>query len=159
MRRDGAGFRRVVASPRPLRILEIGALRLLVEAGVLVVCAGGGGIPVRIDDAGSVHGVEAVIDKDRTAALLAVALGADALLLLTDVDAVYADWQGAKARPIRNATPASLRTMTFDAGSMGPKVDAACGFVEASGRMAGIGALSDAATILRGERGTIIRAV
>jgi carbamate kinase len=159
MCRDGAGFRRAVASPRPLRILEIGTLRLLVEAGVLVVCAGGGGIPVRIDDAGSVHGVEAVIDKDRTAALLAVALGADALLLLTDVDAVYADWQGAKARPIRNATPASLRTMTFDAGSMGPKVDAACGFVEASGRMAGIGALSDAATILRGERGTIIRAV
>ncbi len=157
MCRDGAGFRRVVASPRPRRILEIGALRLLVEAGVLVVCAGGGGIPVRIDAAGAVRGVEAVIDKDRSAALLAAALGADALLLLTDVDAVYADWPGAGARAIRNATPASLRLMTFDAGSMGPKVDAACGFVEATGCMAGIGALGDAAKILRGERGTIIR--
>ncbi|MFO0996960.1 MAG: carbamate kinase [Alphaproteobacteria bacterium] len=155
--RDGAGFRRVVASPIPRRILEVNALRLLVEAGVLVVCAGGGGIPVTIDAAGAVRGMEAVIDKDRSAALLAVELGADALLLLTDVDAVYADWLGAKVDAIRSTTPATMRRMAFDAGSMGPKVEAACGFVEATDRMAGIGALGDAAKILRGASGTIVR--
>jgi carbamate kinase len=122
---------------------------------VLVVCAGGGGIPVVVE-AGRVHGVEAVIDKDLAAALLARRLAAGFLLLLTDVPAVELDWGTPRARPLRMATPAELRACRFAAGSMGPKVEAACRFVEATGGRAAIGALADAAAILRGQAGTTV---
>jgi carbamate kinase len=153
--RDGSGFRRVVPSPEPREIVELDAIRMLVEAGIVVVCAGGGGIPVTRN--GSLRGVEAVIDKDLAAALLAEQLEADVLLLLTDVAAVEADWHTPNARPIRSASPDELRAMTFAAGSMGPKVEAACRFVERTGRIAGIGSLADAREIVAGRRGTLIQ--
>jgi carbamate kinase len=155
--RDGNRFRRVVPSPAPRRILELRAIRLLLDAGALVICAGGGGIPVAIDEAGAIRGVEAVIDKDLSAALLATALEADALLMLTDVPAVHHDWGTPRARPIRETTPGELHRMTFAAGSMGPKVEAVCRFVEATGGTAVIGALEDAAAMLRHEVGTTVR--
>lgn len=155
---DNNHFRRVVASPKPLRIVELAAIRLLVDAGALVVCSGGGGIPVVIDEQGFLRGVEAVIDKDLAAELLARSLQADVLLMLTDVDAVVAGWGGPDAHPIRHATPAELRRYDFAAGSMGPKVEAACRFVEATGGTAAIGALEDAVAILAGSAGTTISA-
>jgi len=170
---DGSAWRRLVPSPEPRRIVEIHAIRLLVEAGVVVVCAGGGGVPVVKDETGGLRGVEAVIDKDLSAALLAAELRADALLLLTDVDAVYEAWGTPEARPLARASPLTLRGMPFAAGSMAPKVEAACRFVEASAagamlfvptdsvtgpRFAAIGALADVAAILRGERGTRVQA-
>jgi len=151
------GVRRVVPSPEPRRIRELGVIRRLVASGVVVVCAGGGGIPVVATPSGSLVGVEAVIDKDLTAALLASELDADALLLLTDVDAVYEDWPSPCERPIRRATPTELRARTFAAGSMGPKVEAACRFAERSGRTPAIGALADAARLLEGAAGTIVQ--
>jgi carbamate kinase len=151
---DGPGFRRVVASPAPLRIREVRAIELLVDAGVLVVCAGGGGIPVVSTADGGLRGVEAVIDKDRASALLATALGAEALLMLTDVPCVYADWPEPAQRAIGETTPEALRTLAFEPGSMAPKVESACRFVETGGRLAGIGALEDAAQLLRGRAGT-----
>jgi carbamate kinase len=154
---DGDGFRHVVPSPRPLRILEIETIKLLVRSGVLVICAGGGGIPVIAGEAGW-RGIEAVIDKDHASALLARELGADALLMLTDVDAVYADWDGDKACPLGAAGTDDLRKYDFAPGSMGPKVEAAIDFAEATGHMAGIGRLRDAAAILRGEAGTRVMA-
>jgi carbamate kinase len=144
-----------VPSPRPLRILEIETIRLLVRNGVLVICAGGGGIPVIAGETGW-RGIEAVIDKDHASALLARELKADALLMLTDVEAVYADWDGARERPLGAVTVKELREYDFAPGSMGPKVEAAIDFAEATGRMAGIGRLQDAADILRGEAGTRI---
>jgi carbamate kinase len=155
--RDRVGWRRVVASPEPQRVLELRAIELLSRAGALVICAGGGGIPVARDAEGRFRGLEAVIDKDRSARLLAVALGADGLLLLTDVPAVYVDWP-AREEPIRRITPERLRALRFDAGSMGPKVESACRFVDAgrTGAVAWIGAVEDAAAILRGEAGTRI---
>jgi carbamate kinase len=153
---DGDALRRVVPSPEPRRILELTAIRMLLEAGLVVVCAGGGGIPVVIDASGAIRGVEAVIDKDLAAALLACELDADALLLLTDVDAVYADWPAA-TRPIRSATPAALRGLSFAAGSMAPKVEAACRFAASGPRVAAIGRLAQAALILEGEAGTQVR--
>jgi carbamate kinase len=154
---DRGSYRRVVASPAPRRIREAGAIRRLVSAGVVVVCAGGGGIPVRVAPDGSLRGVEAVVDKDLASGLLAREVGADALLLLTDVAAVYADWPETR-RPIGETSPAALRARSFAPGTMGPKVEAACAFVEAGGALAGIGALADAAGILRGEAGTRVRA-
>ena len=126
--------------------------------GALVVCNGGGGIPVIVTPAGSIRGVEAVIDKDLATALLAKELQADALLLLTDVDAVYHNWDTPAAQPIQAISPRELRNYSFASGSMQPKVDAACRFVEATRGMAGIGKLEDAAEILKGDHGTIIRA-
>jgi carbamate kinase len=154
---DGNAWRRVVPSPEPRRILELAAIRLLVEAGVIVVCAGGGGIPVVVTAAGAIHGVEAVIDKDLAAALLARELDADALLLLTDVDAVYLDWNTPEARPLPLTTPRELRQHRFAPGSMGPKVEAACRFVEVTGGLAGIGRLEDAPALLEGRGGTQVR--
>jgi carbamate kinase len=151
---DGADWRRLVPAPAPRLIIELAAIRLLVEAGVLVICVGGGGIPVVQDRAGGLRGVEAVIDKDLASALLATQLGADRLLLLTDVPYVERDWRTPTARPIQRATPADLRALTFAAGSMGPKVEAACRFVEATGRVAAIGALTEADAVLRGAAGT-----
>jgi carbamate kinase len=151
---EEGGWRRVVPSPEPLRVLELHAIELLESSGALVVCAGGGGVPVVISADGTVGGVEAVIDKDLAAALLAGALDADALLLLTDVDAVYRDWDGDRRSPIGATTPAELRRLTFAPGTMGPKVEAACRFVEQGGAMAGIGALADAVAIVAGAAGT-----
>jgi len=161
MARDGEDWRRVVPSPEPMRILEIHSVRLLLDANVVVICAGGGGVPVVAEAGGGWRGVEAVVDKDLSAALLADQLDADVLLLLTDVDAVYEDWETDRAKPIRNATPKRLRQRSFAAGSMGPKVEAACRFVEAEphdsragSRVAYIGALGDADRMLGGEFGT-----
>ena len=153
---DGPGWRRVVASPTPRAIVELPVIRLLLDAGVVVVCTGGRGIPVVVDSNGTRHGVEAVVDKDRSSALLARQLGADALLLLTDVPAVEQGWGTPEARPMSKVTAEELRTMQFAPGSMGPKVSAACWFAMTTGGMAGIGALEDAAAILRQEAGTII---
>jgi carbamate kinase len=151
---DGDGRRRLVPSPEPRAISELRAIRLLVDAGVLVICAGGGGIPVAIGADGRLRGVEGVVDKDLTAALLARRLEADLLLMLTDVDAVYLGWGTAEEHPLREAQADQMRAMGFAAGSMGPKVEAACRFAEASGRVAAIGALGDAAKIVAGEAGT-----
>jgi carbamate kinase len=152
---DGEGFRRVVPSPEPLEIVGLEAIRVLLEHGTLVVCVGGGGIPVTRN--GKLAGAEAVIDKDRAAALLAEQLDADALLLLTDVAAVELGWGTPEAAPLARATTAELRRHTFAAGSMNPKVDAACRFAEATGGVSAIGALDQAAAILAGEAGTTIR--
>jgi carbamate kinase len=156
VRRDGAAWRRVVPSPEPLELVELPLIRVLLDSGALVVCAGGGGIPVVADASGALRGVEAVVDKDLTAALLARAVDADALLLLTDVDAVIDGFGTPGARPIRHATPSQLRARSFPAGSMGPKVEAVCRFVEATGRMAAIGRLDAAAALLNREAGTIV---
>ena len=154
MARDGAGWRRVVPSPEPRHVLELATIRLLIDKHVLVVCAGGGGIPVVVGDDGSVRGVEAVIDKDLSAALLACLLDADALLLLTDADAVWAGWGTPGGYPLAEARPAALRTLELPAGSMGPKAEAACRFAESTGLPAYIGALEDAAAVLDGNAGT-----
>lgn len=154
--RDGAAWRRVVASPEPLEILELGAIRLLVEAGMVVICAGGGGVPVAPRPAGGYAGVEAVIDKDRATALLAVALEADMLLLLTDVDGVYQDFGAPHAARMLRAGTGALSQGAFAAGSMGPKVGAAISFALACGRNAAIGRLEDATAVLEGTAGTII---
>ncbi len=155
---DGSGYRRAVPSPAPRRIRELNAIKLLVRAGVLVICAGGGGIPVVRTATGGLRGVEAVIDKDLSAALLAEAIAADVLLLLTDVPAVWSAWPMSRGHPIGRTTPVQLRGSTFAAGSMGPKVEAACRFVEQTGRMAGIGALEHAEAILNGNAGTLVLA-
>jgi carbamate kinase len=154
---DGDGYRRAVPSPDPRSIVELATIRLLLEAGVLVVCVGGGGIPVVAGEEGRLAGVEAVVDKDLAAALLASDLEAEALLLLTDVPAVEAGWGTAEARALGEASPAELRGMDWEPGSMGPKIEAACRFAERRNGLAAIGALEDAAAILRGERGTRIR--
>lgn len=153
---DGSHWRRVVPSPNPVRILEIGVVELLVREGVLVVCAGGGGIPVAPGPDGRLSGVEAVIDKDLAGALLARSLRADAFLMLTDVDAVYADWGTPDARPLRRASPEGLGGYRFAPGSMGPKVEAACRFVRSNGGFAAIGSLADAPGMLTGASGTRI---
>ena len=152
------GLRRVVPSPLPVAILNIAAIGLLVEAGVCVICAGGGGIPVVRAKDGKMEGVEAVIDKDRTAALLAIALEADVLLMLTDVKAVFSDWGGPDQAAITSITPDALDAMSFAAGSMGPKITAASKFVRAGGKMSGIGQLQDARAIVEGQAGTQVRA-
>jgi carbamate kinase len=154
---EGDGYRRVVPSPEPQQIIELDAIQLLVKSGMLVICVGGGGIPVVKATTGETHGVAAVIDKDLAAALLAKSIGADALLLLTDVDAVYADWGQPTAKALRHITPELLRGYPFAAGSMGPKVEALCRFVEQTGGIAGTGRLQDAATILTGQAGTLVK--
>jgi carbamate kinase len=153
---DGASWRRVVASPLPLRVVETSLIRQILDMGAVVVCAGGGGAPVIRNERGELEGVDAVVDKDTTTGLLAAALDAHVLLLLTDVDAVEADFGLPQARPISRATPAELRALAFPAGSMGPKVAAACRFVELTGHMAAIGALTDVEAILAGKAGTVI---
>jgi carbamate kinase len=154
---DGPHWRRVVPSPEPKRIVEIKTIRILVNHDVTVTCSGGGGIPVTPDGTGGLRGVDAVIDKDLSASLLATALDADALVLLTDVDAVYHAWGTPEQQAIRETTPAELRSLRLPAGSMGPKVEAVCRFVESGGRIGAIGALHQAADILRGQAGTIVR--
>ena len=151
---DGENWRRVVPSPRPQRIVQLRALERLIDAGFLVVCTGGGGIPVFEDRRGHQRGVEAVIDKDLASALLAIDLRVETLVLATDVDAVYSDYGTAAQRPIARATPVGLRSHEFAAGSMGPKVEAACGFVERTGARAVIGSLGQIDELLGGRAGT-----
>jgi carbamate kinase len=156
VRPDGAAWRRVVPSPEPRELVELPLIKVLIDSGALVVCAGGGGIPVVADASGALRGVEAVVDKDLTAAMLASAVDADVLLLLTDVDAVIDGFGTPDASPIRHATPSELRARPFPAGSMRPKVEAACRFVEATGRMAAIGRLDAAEALLDRTAGTIV---
>jgi carbamate kinase len=156
MRRDGRTWRRVVPSPQPRSIVELSTIRLLMQAGVLVVCVGGGGIPVVVDRDGRLRGVEAVIDKDRAAALLAHGLEADALLLLTDVSAIERNYGTSDAAPIAEATPSELRALGLPDGSMGPKAEAAAWFAETTGGRAAIGALAEAAAVLVGHSGTTV---
>ena len=158
---DGKSLRRVVPSPRPRRIFEIDAIAALLEWGAVVICAGGGGIPARhLDEpvpAGKrLVGVEGVIDKDFASALLAIDLEAQMLVIVTNVDAAYADWGTPAQRPIRRATPAALAGGEFAEGSMGPKIRAACQFVERTGGRAAIGSIHDAARLVRGEAGTTV---
>lgn len=153
---DGQYYRRVVGSPQPQGVVETELIRTLVDAGAVVVCAGGGGVPVIRDDDGRLQGVEAVIDKDLTASVLAQALGADALMILTDVDGVFVDYGTPEARQIPRATPDELRALGLPAGSMGPKVEAVSRFVENTGGTAAIGRLEDAIDVINGKAGTTI---
>jgi carbamate kinase len=158
---DEGGWRRVVPSPEPVAIVSLPAIRILTDAGVVVICAGGGGIPVTEEPATPgvgrrLVGVEAVVDKDLASALLAQQLNADVLLLLTDVACVYRGWKTAAEQPLGETSVATLRTMRFAPGSMAPKVEAACRFVERGGLFAAIGALEDAPGLLSGTAGTRI---
>jgi carbamate kinase len=153
---DNDKWRRVVPSPKPLEILEAEVLDFLVARGVIVICAGGGGIPVVKLDSGGVIGVEAVIDKDLASSLLARQLAADMLVMLTDVDAVYLDWGTPKARPLGRVQANELSVAAFAVGSMGPKVEAAIAFAMQTGKPAAIGRLEDAVEIVAGRRGTRI---
>jgi len=151
---DGDRWRRVVPSPRPRRIVEIDAIRWLLERKVLVVCAGGGGIPVMVDGNGELTGVEAVIDKDFASELLAVMVDADLFVMATDVDGVYVGWGQPDQRRLERVTPDELGAFSFPGGSMGPKVDAAVKFARSTGRRASIGSLADIARIVEGVAGT-----
>jgi carbamate kinase len=153
---DGDKWRRVVPSPRPKRIFETRPVKWLLEKGTVVIFAGGGGIPTMFVEGSRLVGVEAVIDKDLASSLLAREIEADLFAMATDADAVYAGWGTKEARPIRRIHPAELRKLPFPAGSMGPKVEAACEFAEATGKPASIGALEDVARMLRGEAGTTV---
>jgi carbamate kinase len=155
---DGAKWRRVVPSPLPQRIFEIRPIKWLLEHGTIVICAGGGGIPTMYEPGAErkLIGVEAVIDKDLCTELLARELSADLFVMLTDADAVYLDWGQPTQRAIRSATPAALAKIPFAAGSMGPKVSAACRFAQATGNRAAIGALADLGRIIEGAAGTTI---
>jgi carbamate kinase len=155
---DGNKFRRLVPSPRPKRIFEMRVVEWLVERGAVVICTGGGGIPTMLTPDGVLVGVEAVIDKDYAGALLAESLGAEVFLMLTDAEAVWEDFGAPDARAIRRASPGALEALSFPAGSMGPKVAAACSFVRSTGGQAGIGALADAQAIIAGGAGTLVTA-
>jgi carbamate kinase len=157
--RDGSGWRRVVASPRPSAIVEASTIRALADAGTIVVASGGGGIPVCLGD-GALVGVEAVVDKDLEAVLLATAVVADALLLLTDVPAALLGWGSPDPIAIRRMTAtaaaAGVANGTFAVGSMGPKVQAAAEFATQTGHIAAIGALEDPVGVLAGRSGTLV---
>ncbi len=153
---DGQDWRRVVASPKPQKILELNPIKWMLERGAIVTCAGGGGIPTIRGEDGRLKGVEAVIDKDFASALLARELEVDLFIMATDVDAVYVDWGQPSQRRIIEAGPGALDTYEFPAGSMGPKVRAACAFARHSGAKAAIGALKDIEAIVAGTAGTLI---
>ena len=155
---DGPHWRRVVPSPEPQRIVEQDSIVQLVQAGAVVICGGGGGAPVIDDGATGLQGVEAVIDKDLTAALLAIAVRADRLLLLTDVNAVMRDFGTPRQAPLSQLDLDDLARLTFPAGSMGPKIEACRRFVAATGHRAVIGSLADATAALDGKAGTTITA-
>jgi carbamate kinase len=159
--RDGAGhWRRLATSPLPLAIVEFPVVRRLLEAGAIVIAAGGGGPPVYDDPLLGLEGVDAVVDKDRVAAILARQLEADVLMILTNVDAVYHGWGTPASRPIRRMTPDQADELgaggELDAGGMRPKVEAAAAFVREGGSRAIIARLSDGPAALRGETGTTI---
>ena len=153
---DGENYRRVVPSPEPILIPDIYVIEILLKYNIIVICAGGGGIPIVRQVDGSSIGIEAVIDKDKASALLAKKLGADMLLMLTDVDAVYKDWGTNNQSTISKTTAKQISQMSFANGSMGPKVEAACNFVNSSNSKAGIGTLKDALNIIEGRAGTLI---
>jgi carbamate kinase len=157
-KQDGAKWRRVVPSPLPRRIFEIRPVRWLLERGTIVICAGGGGIPTMYEKGKErqLIGVEAVVDKDLCSELLARELEADLLIMATDVEAVFVDWGTPKQRGIHRAHPDALAAYGFAAGSMGPKVEAACQYARRTGRTAAIGALADIPAIVRGEKGTLV---
>jgi carbamate kinase len=155
MAADGAGYRRVVASPQPLRVVGLDPIKWLLEHGAVVIAVGGGGIPVaRNGSGGALHGVEAVIDKDLSSAVLARELQADCLVIATDVPAVYLDWGAPQQRALGSVTPEQLDQYSFATGSMGPKVVAACAFVRKTGRRAIIGSLNQIEGMLAGKAGT-----
>lgn len=159
MAADGPGFRRVVASPAPVRVLGLQPIEWLLAQGVLVIAAGGGGIPVAAEsDCYRLHGVDAVIDKDACSSLLARELHADLLVIATDVEAVYLDHGKPTQRALGRVTPSDLQQSDFAAGSMGPKVAAACDFVNATGRRAAIGSLEHIVAMVHGTAGTQVRA-
>ena len=155
---DGTGFRRVVASPQPLRVLGLDPIRWLLERGAVVIAAGGGGIPVAKGVEGrQLHGVDAVIDKDLCSGLLARGIEADCLVIVTDVEAVFLDWGTPTQRAVGKVTPQALASHAFAAGSMGPKVAAACEFVRETGQRAVIGSLEQIEAMLAGTAGTQVR--
>ncbi len=156
---DGEHWRRVVASPEPKRIFELRPIKWLLQQHTIVIAAGGGGIPAayEVGKERQLAGIECVVDKDLATELLARELNADLLVMLTDADAVYADWGKPTQRAIRRASAQALGAMSFAAGSMGPKVDAACRFVRATGKNAAIGALDDLSRIIAGEAGTTVQ--
>lgn len=158
---DGDRWRRVVPSPAPTRIFEHRPIRWLLEKGTIVICAGGGGIPTMYapDGTRTLVGAEVIVDKDRASALLACEIEADVFVMATDVDGVYLDWGTPDARRLERTTPAELRALDFPAGSMGPKVEAACDFVERTGRTAAIGALPDIEAMVDGRAGTFVEPV
>ena len=151
---DGEYWRRVVPSPEPHRIFELRPIHWLLEKGTVVICAGGGGIPTSYVKKGKLEGVEVVIDKDRASSLLAFELDADLLIMATDTDGVYTDWGGDSQEIISKTTPEEIGQYTFDKGSMGPKVEAACNFVERSGQRAVIGSLNDLKKMVDSLAGT-----
>lgn len=155
-KQDGDKWRRVVASPQPKRVFEIRPVKWLLEKGTVVIAAGGGGIPTVYEAGRQLRGIEAVIDKDLCSELLARELDADVFIMATDADAVFNDWGKPTSRAFRRASPQAMREFSFPAGSMGPKVDAACHFAETTGKRAAIGALKDLGAMLRGEAGTTI---
>jgi carbamate kinase len=157
-KQDGDKWRRVVASPMPKRIFELRPIKWLLEHNAVVIAAGGGGIPTMYEKGKerTLTGVECVIDKDFASELLARELNADLFIMLTDADSVYVDWGKPTQKAIRRASPAALSAMSFPAGSMGPKVEAACRFASATGKKAAIGALADLNKIIAGEMGTTI---
>jgi len=156
---DGDAFRRVVASPRPQRIFELRAIRQLLEHGTVVICAGGGGIPTSYDGQRRLEGIEAVIDKDLASSLLARELDADLLVIATDVDGVYDAWGTPGQRLLGHVTPEELESLALPAGSMGPKVRAACEFARETGHRAVIGSLADIAELVAGTTGTNVEPV
>jgi carbamate kinase len=153
---DGDGYRRVVASPLPKRIFQVRPVKWLLEKGCIVICAGGGGIPTMYAPGRRLHGVDAVVDKDRASAMLARELEVDCFVMATDADAVYLDWGKPTQRAVRRASPQALAAHPFADGSMGPKVEAATEFAARTGKTAAIGALADVARMVRGEAGTIV---
>jgi carbamate kinase len=153
---DGEGFRRLVPSPEPQAIVELASLRVLIDAGVLLICASGGGLPLTLDEEGTMIAVEAVVDQDLTASLLARRLDADVLVMLSDLDVVHLERDTAKDPPLGRVTPEELREHRLAAGPMASKVEAASRFVEATGRRSAIGELTKAVEIVRGESGTQI---
>ena len=157
---SGRGYRRVVPSPVPKDIVERDTIARLFRGGALVIAAGGGGIPVVRRDDGSLQGVEAVLDKDRTAALLASAMKTKVLLILTDVDGVYLGFDGPDRRKLDKLDPRSCETLlaqgVFPPGSMGPKIESAVSFLKAGGERAVIASLEEAEEALSGNAGTTI---
>tara|TARA_R110001599_G_scaffold67077_3_gene189634 strand:- start:755 stop:1684 length:930 start_codon:yes stop_codon:yes gene_type:complete len=151
---DGQKWRRVVASPLPKRIFEIRPIRWLLEKNTIVIASGGGGIPTMYDADSHLKGVEAVIDKDLSSELLARELGADLYIMATDAEAVFLDWDTPEQRGIKCVNPIDLANYEFAAGSMGPKVSAACQFAEKTGKTAAIGSLEDLEQIVAGTAGT-----
>jgi len=159
IRQDGDKWRRVVASPKPQHIFELRPIRWLLEQGTIVTCAGGGGIPSVYDEDRKLHGIEAVIDKDLASELLARELEADLFIMATDADAVYVGWNTPEAKAIKSISSDALKQYDFPAGSMGPKVEAACQFAERTGKTTAIGALADLKGMVDGIAGTTVTTV